>query len=97
MGLGAPEILLLLCAFIFPVWGYRAGSKRTIGGVLGLLLGFFLNFIGIIIIYFTPLVQDAKFYNFPQESAADELQKFKNLLDNGAITVGMFKYIFLIK
>ncbi|WP_121808619.1 SHOCT domain-containing protein [Mucilaginibacter kameinonensis] len=92
-GLGAPEIILIFVAFaslgsiiIFPIWGYNAGGKRTIGAIPGLLLGFFLNFIGIIIVYCTPKVESKNFYTFPPKSSADELQKFKQLLDSGAIT-----------
>ena len=63
-GLGAPEIILILIAFgimlIFPVWGYRAGLKRAIGPIGGLLLGLFLNWIGIIIIYCTKRIDGQK-------------------------------------
>jgi uncharacterized membrane protein len=92
-GLGAPEIILVIVSLvsfgsiiIFPVWGYNAGSKRTIGAIPGLFLGLLLNFIGIIIVYCTPKVADKNFYNFPPQSSADELQKFKQLFDSGAIT-----------
>ena len=93
MGLGAPEIILILMAsgalFIPAIWGYNAGSERSIGAVGGLLLGLFFSFIGVIIVYLTPRVNNTPFYNFntpPSASAADELQKFKQLLDSGAIT-----------
>jgi uncharacterized membrane protein len=91
MGLGAPEIIIiaLFIAFyvIFPVWGYKEGSKRTIGATLGLLLGVFLGFIGVIIVYCTPKVKEQPFYDFQAESRkADDLQKYKDLLDSGAIT-----------
>lgn len=91
MGIGTPEIIIILLflAFyvIFPIWGYKEGSKRTIGATLGLLLGVFLGFIGIIIVYCTPKVKEQPFYDFQSESKkADELQKFKQLLDSGAIT-----------
>jgi hypothetical protein len=63
-GLGAPEIILVLIAFgmiiIFPVWGYRAGAKRTIGPIAGLLLGLFLSWIGIIIVYSTKRIDEQK-------------------------------------
>lgn len=92
-GLGAPEIILVIVSFVslgliilFPVWGYNAGSKRTIGAVPGMFLGLFLSFIGIVIVYCTPKVVDKNFYNFPPKSSADELQKFKQLFDSGAIT-----------
>ena len=89
MGLGAPEIiiiLIILCFYlVFPVWGYIAGSKRTAGPILGLLLGVFLNIVGIIIIYCTPKINEP-FHGFQSPSKADELQKYKQLLDSGAIT-----------
>lgn len=91
MGIGAPEIIILgiilFFYLIFPIWGYMAGKKRTAGPILGLLLGVFLNIVGIIIIYCTPKVNEQPFYDFQAESRkADELQKFKQLLDSGAIT-----------
>jgi uncharacterized membrane protein len=93
MGLGLPEIIVIFIALlflgsavIFPIWGYKAGAKRAIGAIPGLLLGLFLNFIGIIIIYCTPVVETGNLYPFPTQSSADELQKFKQLLDSGAIT-----------
>lgn len=97
-GLGAPEIILIIVAFglmagfaiVFPIWGYRAGAKRTIGAVPGLFLALFLNFIGLIIIYCSPKIQDKNPFAFPPQSSADELQKFKQLLDSGAITEAEF-------
>lgn len=90
MGLGAPEIILILTALllllIFPVWGYRAGSKRTIGGAGGLLLGVFFNLLGVAIVYCTSKIDEKKLYNFPGHSPADDLQKYKQLLESGAIT-----------
>jgi hypothetical protein len=79
-------LIMLSCFVLFPVWGYNAGSKRTIGPVGGLLLGFFLGIIGIIIVYCTSTVTQPPFYNFPNQSSADELKKYKQLLDSGAIT-----------
>jgi hypothetical protein len=92
MGLLEPWHIIILLFFIvpfaiiFPIWGYRAGSKRTIGAAGGLLLGLFFNFIGIIIVYCTNPVEQNPFRNFPAQSVADELQKYKQLFDSGAIT-----------
>ena len=89
--IGAPEIILILIALgiivLFPVWGYRAGSTRAVGPVGGLLLGLFLGPLGIIIIYAmgAKKAYDPSDY-FPPQSTADELQKYKQLLDTGAIT-----------
>lgn len=88
--LGLPEIIIIgiiLCFYlVFPVWGYMAGRKRTAGPILGLLLGVFLNVVGIIIIYCTPKVNGQSFHGFQSVSKPDELQKYKQLLDSGAIT-----------
>ena len=92
--LGAPEIILVLVVFISlgslilcPIWGFRAGATRAVGSTGGLLLGLFLGLLGIIIVYVlgAKKVYDPSEYFQPQ-SAADELQKYKQLLDSGAIT-----------
>ncbi|PTQ93596.1 putative oligomerization/nucleic acid binding protein [Mucilaginibacter yixingensis] len=82
MALGTTEIIFLLSSFLITVvipsiWGYKVGAQRSIGAIVGLLLGFFLSYIGIIIVYLMPSKLN---------SAADELQKYKQLLDSGAIT-----------
>jgi hypothetical protein len=90
MGLGAPEIILIIIAsliWLIPaIWGYNAGSARTIGSVGGLLLGLFFSILGVIIVYCTRRIDEKPFYGFPNQSPADELQKYKQLLDSGAIT-----------
>lgn len=94
-GLGAPEIILIIIAFgimiIPPIWGYNAGLNRTIGPIGGLLLGFFLSVFGVIIVYCSKRVDEQKFYNFPNQSSADELKKYKQLLDSGAITEAEYR------
>jgi len=91
-GLGAPEIILIFVWFGFAAWGYNAGAKRTVGSTGGLLLGLFLGIIGVLIVYCTRRIEDQQFYNFPPMSAADELQKYKQLLDSGAITEAEYNY-----
>ncbi|HEY2581967.1 MAG TPA: SHOCT domain-containing protein [Mucilaginibacter sp.] len=90
--LGAAEITLILIAFIMSivpaVLGYKEGSKRTTGAAGGLILGFLFSFLGVLIVYCSRRIDEPFYYNFPNNSssAADELQKFKQLLDSGAIT-----------
>lgn len=90
MSLGAPEIIIIVIIILgiyllFPIWGYVEGKKRSVGPIVGLLLGAVLGIIGIIILYLTPKKDDQPF-SFQSPSKADELQKYKQLLDSGAIT-----------
>jgi len=62
------------------------GKKRVIGAAGGMLLGLFLNLLGIIIIYCTNKVDNEAFLKYKGLSAADEIKKYKDLLDSGAIT-----------
>ena len=90
MGLLEPWHLVILVIplffVIFPIWGYRAGSKRAIGPIGGLLLGLFFNIVGILVVYCSNPVEQNQFPVFGSPSPADELQKYKQLLDSGAIT-----------
>jgi hypothetical protein len=91
MGLLEPYHMIVTLLFfgliiVCPIWGYRAGAKRSIGAVGGLFLGLFLGLLGILIIYCTRRVDQKPLYNFPGSSPADELQKYKQLFDSGAIT-----------
>lgn len=90
-GIGAPELILIALVFFsgpfgFAGWGYHAGAKRTIGSTGGMLLGFFLGLAGVLIVYCTGKTDDGEFNYHPHTSAADEIQKYKQLLDSGAIT-----------
>ena len=56
--------------------------------------GFFLGFIGLIIAACKPsLIAPTKVNQVPQHSTADELLKYKQLLDQGAITPEEFEAI----
>ncbi|MFI5163227.1 MAG: SHOCT domain-containing protein [Sphingobacteriales bacterium] len=79
-------LVFLFYLVICLVWGYVEGSKRTIGSTAGVLLGLFLGIIGIIIIYCSSKVNKLQIDNLPFMSNADELNKYKQLLDSGAIT-----------
>ena len=88
-GIGAPEfILIFLCfgSFGFALLGYKIGARRTIGSTGGLLLGFLLGPLGVLIVYCTGRIDNQQFNYYPPLSAADEIQKYKHLLDSGAIT-----------
>lgn len=90
MGLFEPWHIIILFVVVGPVvgaiWGYSAGSTRTIGSTGGLLLGLFLGFLGVLIVYCTGKIQPAQLYHLQNQSKADELKKYKQLLDSGAIT-----------
>ncbi|MNK06667.1 hypothetical protein D3C87_245660 [compost metagenome] len=86
-GFGGIElVVILLIIIITALIGYRAGSERKIGGPLGLLLTLFLNFIGLIIIWCSPRIDEEIYVDVP-----DQLKKFKDLLDSGAITEDEYK------
>ncbi|OKS89059.1 SHOCT domain-containing protein [Mucilaginibacter polytrichastri] len=83
--MGAPEFIILFIWLLFALWGYNAGKERNIGSTTGLLLGLFLGFIGVIIVYCSrKIIYEQPFYT--NESTADQLKKYKDLLDSGAIT-----------
>ena len=83
-------LIIVITFLIFPLspvafayWGYKEGGKRTIGASTGLVLGLLLSFVGIIIVY---CANEATVPNFMIQSPADELKKYKDLLNDGAIT-----------
>jgi hypothetical protein len=89
IGLLEPAHIIVIFIFLLsvvccPIWGYKAGAQRTIGSIGGMVLGFFFNLLGILIVYCTKKVEKKQPDNFIDR--ADELQKYKQLLDSGAIT-----------
>jgi branched-subunit amino acid transport protein AzlD len=85
LNIGLAEIVILLLVlfliFIIPFLGYKVGKVRTIGGGLGLLLSLFLSILGLLIVYSFPKTDSLVVSNIPEQ-----LQKYKELLDSGAIT-----------
>lgn len=90
-------ILVVFIVWPLPVFlGYSIGKTRSMGGTNGLLLGFFLSYLGVIIVALSSRAQPPMFYNFNTKSsapssAADELKKYKDLLDSGAISEEEYK------
>lgn len=76
-------VFFIIGSIVFPIIGYNMARKRTIGPIKGAVLGFFLGFAGLLIILLYPTIIEEQMHYF---SAADELEKFKKLLDEGAIT-----------
>lgn len=82
---------ILLHGGIFGAICAAIASDRTIGGTAGFFLGFFLGLIGLIIVLCSSRKLD--FIPFPpSRSAADELKKYKELLDSGAITEDEYNF-----
>jgi hypothetical protein len=92
MGLLEPWHIFFVCWLILviplTIWGYRAASKRKIGAGMGMLLSIIFGLLGIAIIYSSSKKDDkiGERKHYAVENAADQLKKFKDLLDRGAIT-----------
>lgn len=69
----------------FPIIGSNMGARRNMGSTNGALLGLFLGLIGIVIISCYPTIEYTPPTPMPKISGADELKKYKELLDSGAI------------
>jgi len=80
MGALEPWQIVLIFGIIFGIICANIGSNRQIGSTAGFFLGFFLGFIGLIIV----LCSARKPISF--ESVPDQVRKYKELLDSGAIT-----------
>ena len=75
--------IIICCMFGIP--GAIIGSNKKIGALGGFLLAFFLNIIGIIILICAKSKNVARPF-ITHESIPDQLKKYKDLLDAGAIT-----------
>ncbi|SRR5258708_32519876 len=84
MGLLEPWHLVII-GCIFGIPGALIGSYKKIGAFGGFLLGFLLNIIGIVILVCLSSKDVDKPINL-RESVPDQLKKYKDLLDSGAIT-----------
>lgn len=87
--------LIILTCVICAVAGYHFGNQRTIGGGAGLLLGLFLGIIGLVIVLVSPrsdteydMEIQRSYDNIEEEkkTAADQLMKWHELKEKGAIT-----------
>lgn len=50
-------VIYIIIGGLFALWGYNVGKGRRIGSTAGALLGFFLGFIGMIIVYCSARVE----------------------------------------
>jgi tellurite resistance protein TehA-like permease len=79
-------ILLFFGAIFFGIICSSIGAKRNIGSAGGFFLGFFLGLIGLIIVLCSARKAVFPPPFFPGVSIPDQLKKYKDLLDSGAIT-----------
>lgn len=85
LGIGIPQLLVILLLVACAIWcGNRANAKGY-SNVAGVLLGLFLNVIGIIIVLLLPDKKEEESFRASVQ-APDQLIKYKQLLDAGAIT-----------
>ena len=87
-GFGIPELMItfvpgliigIICCIVAVNFGKKKGYSSTLCG----LLGFFLGIIGLIIVLVLPSKNQTMLQNY---ESAETLQRYKNLLDEGAIT-----------
>lgn len=80
-------ILYILFGFIFAIICMSVGENRDIGRTAGFWLGFFLGLIGLIIVLCSPKIVERPYIPpRPRDSIPDQIKKYKDLLDSGAIT-----------
>ena len=83
LGLGSAEfsIIWLAISIAIAIWCGNKAEAKGYQKILGILLGFFLSFIGVILILLFPDKKEEE-----AKQAPDQLIKYKQLLDVGAIT-----------
>ena len=82
--LGEHEITLTPVPPALRVISPNVGAKRNIGATAGFFLGLFIGIFGLIIVLCSDKKQDLSYFQSP--SVPDQLKKYKDLLDSGAIT-----------
>ena len=85
MGMFEPWHIIIIFIFFAGLFGLVCaliGDKRGIGRTPGFFLGLLLGVIGLIIVLCSPSNATLN----PFESIPDQLKKYKDLLDSGAIT-----------
>ena len=84
-GIGITQLLVILLLVACAIWCGNKASAKGYSNVAGVLLGLFLNIIGIIIVLLLPdKNEEASLRKSAQ--APDQLIKYKQLLDANAIT-----------
>ncbi len=78
--------LLIFFCLPFGIVSRYFGAKRYVGAKASFLLGFFLGPLGLLIVFCSNKKEPE--FVFPEyfESVPDQIKKYKDLLDGGAIT-----------
>jgi hypothetical protein len=89
MGLLEPWHIVVLLIFFGVPFGILCGfigRKRYIGGTWGFVLGFFLGPIGMAVVFCSNINEPDISFPVKVESIPDQIRKYKELLDAGAIS-----------
>src|ERR1700761_3232147 len=80
---------MIIGSIVFPIIGYNMAKNRTIGGIVGAIIGFVLCFACLLIIILYPTTEEQATPRY--RSVTDEIERYKHLLDDGAITWDEYK------